>query len=175
LCARHQPSNAEWCDIICRLHGQDGTFHDGGWTVPRRSPPFYPDAIMLEPTTSVSAVLAAIDTSAGCSLKDSFAWMDLAPDGFRVLFDARWIHRASTSPPPGPSVGMRWEPVRDPSALRNWERAWNQDDAPPGVFGRALLGNDAVLVTAGYQGRPGRCGAIANRSATVAACRTCSQ
>jgi hypothetical protein len=24
-------NNAEWCDIVCRLHGQAGTYHDGGW------------------------------------------------------------------------------------------------------------------------------------------------
>jgi hypothetical protein len=65
-------NNAEWCDRVCRLHGQAGTYHDGGWTVPKRSPPLYPDAVTLDPAASVDAILAAIDTSPGCSLKGQF-------------------------------------------------------------------------------------------------------
>jgi hypothetical protein len=63
---------------------------------------------------------------------------------------------------------MRWERVRDPAVLRQWERAWNQYDIPPGVFHPSLLDEDAVIVMAGYQDEAIVAGAIANRSATVA-------
>jgi len=161
-------NNAEWCDIVCRLHGQAGTYHDGGWTVPERSPPLYPDAVTVDPAASIDAILAAIDTSPGCSLKDSFACLDLASEGFHVLFEAQWICREADAQPPEAPAGMRWERVRDPAVLRRWERAWDQDDIPLGLFHSSLLDEDAVMVMAGYQDEAIVAGAIAKRSATVA-------
>jgi hypothetical protein len=163
-------NNAEWCDLVCRLHGQAGTFHDGGWTVPKRSPRLYPDAVTLDPSASIDAILAGIDTSPGCSLKDSFACLDLASEGFHVLFEAQWISREADAPSPETPAGMRWERVRDPAVLRRWERAWNQYDfdIPPGLFHPSLLDEDAVTIMAGYRDEAIVAGAIANRGATVA-------
>jgi hypothetical protein len=163
-------NNAEWCDSVCRLHGQTGTYHDGGWTVPKRSPPLYPDAITVDPGASIDAILAAIDTSRGCSLKDSFASLDLASEGFHVLFEAQWICREAGAPSPEAPAEMRWERVRDPAVLRRWERAWNRYDfdIPPGLFHPSLLDEDAVMIMAGYRDEAIVAGAIANRSATVA-------
>jgi hypothetical protein len=161
-------NNAEWCDIVCRLHGQAGTYHDGGWTVPKRSPPLYPDAVMLDPAASIDAILAAIDTSPGCSLKDSFACLNLAFEGFHVLFEAQWIFREADTPSPEAPAGMRWERVRDPAVLRRCERAWNQYDIPPGLFHPSLLDEDTVMIMACYRDEAIVAGAIANRSATVA-------
>jgi hypothetical protein len=163
-------NNAEWCDIVCRLHGQAGTYHDDGWTVPTRSPPLYPDAVTLDPAASIDAILAAIDTSPGCSLKDSFACLNLASEGFHVLFEAQWIWREADAPSPEVPAGMRWERVRDPAVLRRWERAWNQYDfdIPPGLFHPSLLDEDAVMMMAGYRDEAIVAGAIAKRSATVA-------
>ena len=163
-------NNAEWCDIVCRLHGQAGTYHDGGWTVPKRSPRLYPDAVTLDPSASIDAILAAIDTSPGCSLKDSFACLDLASEGFHVLFEAQWISREADVPSPETPAGMRWERVRDPAVLRRWERAWNQYDfdIPSGLFHPSLLDEDAVTIVAGYRDEAIVAGAISNRSTTVA-------
>ena len=163
-------NNADWCDLVCRLHGQTGTYHDGGWTVPKRSPPLYPDAVTLDPAASIDAILAAIDTSPGCSLKDSFACLDLASGEFRVLFEAQWICREADLPSPEAPAGMRWERVRDPAVLRRWERAWNQYDIdiPPGLFHPSLLDEDTVMMMAGYRDEAIVAGAIANRGATVA-------
>ena len=102
----------------------------------------------------IDAILAAIDISPGCALKDSFACLDLASEGFDVLFEAQWIYRPADVPPPEPPAGMRWERVRDPAVLRGWERAWNQ--IPAGLFHPSLLEEDAVLVMAGYQGKGDR-------------------
>jgi hypothetical protein len=160
-------NNAGWCDIVCRLHGRSGTYHDGGWTVPERSPPLYPDAVTLDPAASVDAILAAIDTSPGCTLKDSFACLDLATEGFRVLFEAQWIGREADAPPPEAPAGMRWQRVDDPAVLRRWERAWNRYDLPPGLFHPSLLDEDVVTVMAGYRGEAIVAGAISKRSASV--------
>jgi hypothetical protein len=99
-------------------------------------------------TSSIGpALLARIDTSAGCSIKDSFASLDMTAYGFRVLFDAQWIlHRGTAIPPI--RDGSRWEVVRDGDGLAAWERAWRGNDGPPGVFRTEILDHDSVSVLA---------------------------
>ena len=160
-------NNAGWCDRICRLHGLAGTYHDGAWSVAHRPPPLYPDAVTLDPGADVDAILGAIDASPGCGVKDSFACLDLTSAGFRVLFEARWIHRPAGAPPPEPSGRMRWSEVREAAELRSWERAWGGDDGLTGIFLPDLLEDDAVLVVAGYRDASIVAGAIASRDADV--------
>lgn len=82
-------SNAEWCDLVCREHGLAPVFDGDVWWCAERTPPFYPDAMTLARGVSADAVLAHVDLSPGCSIKDSYA--DLVLDGFDVLFEAQWI------------------------------------------------------------------------------------
>lgn len=84
-------NNAEWCNAVSRSHGITGSFGADAWTSPRRTPPYYPDAVTLRPNASVPGILAAVDSGPGCSIKDSFADMDLTAAGFQILFDAEWI------------------------------------------------------------------------------------
>ncbi|WP_244162498.1 hypothetical protein [Amycolatopsis regifaucium] len=67
----------------------------------------------LAPDASVSDVLDGIDTSPGCSVKDSFGCLDLSEAGFEVLFEATWIAR---------EVRMPLEP--------GWSRMPDQFDDP---------------------------------------------
>ena len=104
--------NAEWCDLVCRSHGLPTTFGDRVWHTARRSPPFHPDAETLDPAATADELLANIDTGPGCSVKDSFAVLDLTPHGFRLLFEAEWIHRPAaapdgdTTPTPAPAAAV---------------------------------------------------------------------
>jgi hypothetical protein len=158
-------NNAEWCDLVVRSQGLTGArFAADAWTSPVRTPPLYPDAVTLVPNPSVPDLLARIDTSAGCSVKDSFASCDLRPHGFRVLFEAEWIV-ATSSPPSSTEPG--WDQVRDAADLVAWERAWRADDGPAGPFGADLLADDRVAVLARWDGGRVVAGAIANRSDTV--------
>ncbi|WP_410577652.1 hypothetical protein [Amycolatopsis sp. lyj-108] len=86
--------NAHWCDVVCRT----GTFTRHVWKSAHRTPPLYPDAVTLAPDATVSEVLDGIDTSPGCSVKDSFACLDLSQAGFEVLFEATWITRTAQVP-----------------------------------------------------------------------------
>ncbi|WP_239135543.1 hypothetical protein [Actinoplanes derwentensis] len=49
-------------------------------------------------------MLDGIDIGPGCSVKDSFADLDLAPRGFEALFDATWIWR----PPDPVLIPVTW-------------------------------------------------------------------
>jgi hypothetical protein len=170
-------NNAEWCDIVCRSHGATTRFDADAWTSSRRTPPYYPDAVTLIPEPSVPDLLSRIDGSAGCSIKDSFAALDLSEHGFRLLFEAQWMVR--TEPPPRaprapgtptadqPRADHGWEKVEDPKSLEQWEEAWRPHDGPTGLFRAELLDRDSVTFLAGRRGRRYGAGAILHQSATV--------
>ena len=147
-------NNADWCDLVCRAHGVRTERDQDVWVALRRSPPLYPDAVTLRQTTP--AFLERIDTSPGCSVKDSFASADLSGYGFRVLFEAEWIHRPPT--PGHVRRGLDWSPVRTPGELRLW-------DAP---LSPALLDNPAVVILTARDGDDVVAGVVGNRSAEVA-------
>jgi hypothetical protein len=150
-------NNAEWCDTVCRAQGIPTRFDDHVWVSLRRSPPFYPDAVTLTRSASAGEVLHDIDTSSGCSVKDSFANLDLAPHGFRILFDAEWIYLTA---PPGTGDPV-WTVVSDPADFGAWETG--------AVFRPVLLNNPDVtfLLEQGGDERGGRGGVIANRTGPV--------
>ncbi|MEV4195943.1 hypothetical protein AB0J65_31835, partial [Streptomyces toxytricini] len=100
-------NNAAWCAAVC----PGGTFTADAWTSPHRTPPYYPDAVSLSRGASAAELAAAVDTAApGCSVKDSYAVLDLAPAGFGVLFEAQWIHRPA-GPPAGTGSSLHWSRV----------------------------------------------------------------
>jgi hypothetical protein len=116
--------NAEWCEAVARSHGVRSRFTADAWLASTRTPASFPDAVTLRASAG-RGILRDIDASSGCSVKDSFAALDLSDDGFEVLFDARWIFRA-----PGPeragdaaartnTDGMVWS-VLDPADLGDW-------------------------------------------------------
>jgi len=159
-------NNAEWCDVVCRSHGARTRFDGDAWTSPTRTPPYYPDAVTLVPDLSVPDLLARIDASAGCSIKDSFAALDLADHGFRVLFDAQWIVHTGAQLPPREG-DARWERVRDVDEFERWVEAWRGADEPADVLRPELLEHDSVAVLAAHAGDRIVAGAILNRSANA--------
>ena len=160
-------NNAAWCDVVCRTHGLEPRIDPDAWTSGVRTPPYYPDAVTLAPDVPVTALLARVDSTAGCSIKDSFASLDLASVGFRVLFDAEWIVRPPATAPPPTGVGPVWEVVRSPELFARWERAWRGEDGPAGVFRAELLGHGSVTLLAARAGSRVSAGAVLNRSAGV--------
>ncbi len=141
-------------------------FEGDAWTSATRTPPFYPDAVTLSPAVAAAGVLARIDATAGCSVKDSFASLDLSAHGFRVLFDAEWIVRPSGAAAPAPA-GPRWERVTDRDAFAQWKRARSGDDGSTDVLVYELLEHNAVSVVAAREGERIVAGAILNHSERV--------
>jgi len=107
-------NNAEWCDLVCRAHGIETLFDEDGWFAGRRTPRFYPDAVTLREGLAAGDLLPRIDSSPGCSIKDSFASVDLSGDGFGLLFEAEWIHREPT--PQRIGSGLRWAAMQTADA-----------------------------------------------------------
>ena len=160
-------NNAEWCAVMGRAHGVDSEFGKEAWAAAGRTPLNYPDAVTLEPGADPAALVARIDTvSPGASVKDSFADLDLTGAGFRVLFEAEWIHRPAGVPVAAQDVA--WDAVRDPDALRDWARAWDGGGGDADLFGPGLLDDPETFVLAG-RSADGRVtvGAVASRSSHV--------
>lgn len=159
-------NNAAWCDVVCRTHALDTRFDDDAWTSRTRTPIHYPDAVTLVRDPPVRELLDRIDVSAGCSIKDSFASLDLTTCGFRVLFEAEWIVRTPGAARPT-STRLRWEVVRDSGEFVVWEQAWRGDHGPAGVLLVDLLGHDWIAVLAGYADHDLVAGAVLNRTREV--------
>jgi hypothetical protein len=125
------------------------------WTAATRTPPLYPDAVTLAADVGAEDLLERIDATAGCSVKDSFATLDLLPYGFRVLFEATWLRldagRATTD-----DDGCRWE-------LADWRDGRDEHH----VFLDEVVADDAVSFIAGRVGGRVVAGAILNRSDDV--------
>jgi hypothetical protein len=137
-------NNAGWCDLMTRAHGGLGQFAQDAWTCAIRTPPLYPDAVTLVPSLETTGLLDRIDVSEGCTIKDSFATIDLAAKGFRLLFDAEWIVAPSGSPSPQTD----WAQITDPDDLALWEVAWAQVEGIGGLFLPTLLLDPSVAVVA---------------------------
>ena len=116
-------NNARWCDAVCRSHGYPGEFTGRLWVSARHALPFYPNAISLSPDVTAAEATSGQDPTRPYSVKDSFARLDLAPEGLTPLFDAEWI---ALLPAPGePPAGddLSWDAVTDPGDLAQWETA----------------------------------------------------
>ncbi|QNS09134.1 hypothetical protein [Streptomyces xanthii] len=160
-------NNAEWCAAVCRSHGLAGGFGAEAWAAPARTPLYYPDAVTLVPGADPVGLVSGIDTGApGASVKDSFADLDLVGAGFRVLFEAEWIHRPASAP--ATESDLTWDVVGDPDALRGWALAWDAGGGNADLFRPGLLDDPATFVLAG-RSADGRVvvGAVASRSDQV--------
>ena len=148
------------------MHGLGTETDDSLWTSRTRSPALYPDAVTLAPDVSVDRLLARIDRSRGCSIKDSFASLDLAGHGFRVLFDGQWIVRQPMEPLVVTMV-PRWTVVRGADAFVSWERAWRGHDGPFDVLRPGLLSLASVTMLAAVANERVVAGAILNHGSEV--------
>ena len=142
-------NNAEWCALMSRAHGVAGRLEDEAWVAAARAPVYFPEAVTLAPGADPAGLAARIDTALpGASIKDSFADLDLAEEGFEVLFEAQWIHRTAGTPLLGP--GPVWEVIADADRLRDWALAWDNGDGHADLFRPELLLDPATFILAGY-------------------------
>jgi hypothetical protein len=140
-------NNALWCDVICRSHGLRTDLDDLMWSSPTRTPPYYPDAVTLSPGASEYDVLARIDSSDGCSVKDSFSRLDLSIEDFARLVEGQWIWH--DGPPAAVTAeDRRWSAVSSASGLEDWQRARSRGEPDAAILRPALLAEPGVHVLA---------------------------
>jgi hypothetical protein len=141
-------------------HGIAGTFTDEAWVSATRTPPLYPDAVTLRRAADADAVLAALDSGPGCSVKDSFADLHLDRHGFRPVVEASWWRLTGAR-----DRRAGWRAIR-PGELAAWERAWSEAE-PTGFFRPSLLEDPSISVLAQFAGDEVIGGAVASHAAGV--------
>ena len=141
-------NNALWCDAVCRSHGYRGAFSARLWTSAHHDLEFYPNAISLRPDVAAAEAVAARELPGRYAVKDSFARLDLAPEGLMLLFEAEWIAcRPGAAGAADP--GLSWDRVTEAGELSAWERAWAQgDSAGRPLFRPGLLADPRCAILA---------------------------
>lgn len=148
-------NNAHWVDAVCRSHGIHGSFDDDAWTAPMHTPPYYPDAVTLAPDVDRDDLLARIDASDGCSVKDSWARLDLTSDDFAQLATGQWLWHEPTSPSTAQGDSRVWRRVEDGDEMRLWLRAWSHEPDAEGILRTTLLDEPGVHVLAARDSHDG--------------------
>lgn len=152
-------NNVDWCALISRGGGVADP-SKGVWLVTGSPAPLFPDAVTLRAAVSAEQLNSMLSDRPVCSVKDSFADVDLEPYGFRELFTGRWIGQIRM---PVRSRSTDWSCIADPAELESWCAAAQLPEVlPPG-----LLQDRSVRVLAAYQDGLLAAGAIANRSDAV--------
>ena len=137
--------------------------------------PYYSNAITVDSSdpaaqTEVLRDLAK-DLRRPFSVKDSFAALELAPLGFRPLFDAEWMWRdPSSGPPEGVRRDLDWRRVTNDRGARPDGRlrgGLNGSPADTRVFLPDLLTSGDVVLLAGHQGDRIVAGCAANHTPGV--------
>lgn len=141
-------NNAVWCDTVCRTHGLAGILDELAWTSPRRTPPYYPDAVTLSPEVGEYDILSRIDPSDGASVKDSWSRLDLTSEDFARLVVGEWLWWEAHEPTPRPRETLQWRRVTTPDEMKSWSRAWSADPEDAGILGSDLLAEPDVHVLA---------------------------
>ena len=137
-------NNARWCDAVCRSHGYPGELTGQLWIGARHALPFYPNAITLSPDVTAAEATAGQDPARAFGVKDSFARLDLGPQGLTPLFEAEWIVLAALPD----RNDLSWDTVTNPGGLATWEAAWAGDGEVTGLFRPALLTDpDCAILT----------------------------
>jgi hypothetical protein len=149
-------NNARWCDLVCRSHGIPTATQHGLWAAFRRAPEFYPDAVTLLPQLTPVQALRPVQSGRGCTIKDSFATLDLSSHGFGELFEASWIYRDPVSQADRPA----WRSASTGEELEAWTRAAGLDE----VIRPELLSDPSVRFLADAELQAG---AITNETGSV--------
>lgn len=159
-------NNAAWCAAVCRTHGLATKTTADVWWSAARTPPLFPDCVTLVPGAAPELLLAIIDSSAGCSVKDSFADLDLGPSGFTVVHEASWIARDTTAVATG--APLRWRRVDQGEGFDRWMKGWRAAyDAPADVLRPTLLSDPTVSALEADRDGELVAGAIVNDAASV--------
>jgi hypothetical protein len=147
-------NSVSWYGAMFRAHGLRGDFEGTLWSSRDEAPPYHSNAVTIvdgdvaAQTRTIAALRDALRRP--FTVKDSYARLDLAPLGFDVLFDATWVLREPSLPPP--TERGNWRRVTAPE-LPLWEAAWKAAGSPADgrVFPPAFLGDATIALFGAYR------------------------
>jgi hypothetical protein len=173
-------NNVRWYEAIFAAHELASQTDGRVWRSLEAAPPWHSNLVVLSSLTTAAdievhaAEIQARPRPTGWSLKDSYAGLDLAPQGFAVLFEADWIWRdAAPAHAPAARSRLSWTRLATPASLAEWERAWSGDARNERGTIRRRQFPDSLLGSADHAFFAGRfegkvvAGGIANRSPGV--------
>jgi hypothetical protein len=152
-------NDAVWCDLVCRSRKITTSWQKGFWVSRQPTPRLYPGGITLEEHVPPERLVDELPPGI-CSVKDSYADLDLASRGFERLFDASWIYRTPKAYPAPPSG---WTVVRAEQGLVRWLEASGLGDVLP----PALLRDASVQFLQNERASGLSAGAVLNRTGSV--------
>jgi hypothetical protein len=143
-------ASRRWYDLVFAAHGVRCSQDDELWWATDQPPPWHSAVKSLRPGVHRDRVLAAMERHPRGSVADSFGSLQLAQDGFELLFDATWLHHGGAVEVSWPDG---WSIVSDADVLGAWCEAHDPGVLSPAVFadGRihVLAYGDEVGPTAG--------------------------
>lgn len=140
-------ASLSWYDALCALHGVPCGLEDDLWLAYAEPPPLHSTAKSVEPAARPDRALRLLEAYEHGGIADSFGRFDLTGEGFDLLFEAQWIHRAATSPG-ARALPAGWSVVRSPTELRHWTAHHDTQD----VLLSGLLDRSSFRVLAKRQG-----------------------
>ena len=153
LVTRAATNNALWCDFVCRMQGIEGALGEDAWTSAVRTPTHYPDAVTVRRAVNAQDILGLVDTTPGCSIKDSYADLDLTPWGFEVLLEGAWICWSpdSLGDHDDSPNSLRWTPLRDADELAEWDNVRGRGILDHGDYPEGILSRPGIVVLGGFR------------------------
>ncbi len=121
-------ASRRWYDDVFALCDVPVRVTDGLWSALAPGPPWHSVAKTLEPGIETRRVMEVVAAFEHCAVADSFG--DLAPDGFDLLIEARWVHRDARR---GAGHGLPdgWSLVTTAEDLAEWTTAHDYTDVLP--------------------------------------------
>ncbi|WP_158665237.1 hypothetical protein [Ensifer adhaerens] len=110
--------NIAWCSRVCSAHGSNEMRSAGAWANLAVSPSFYPNIItsgygVRDEIEKLVPKVRLSNQARRWGIKDSFADLDLAEQGFEPIVTGSWYGAVVSSGPS--SVG--WKAVASPAEL----------------------------------------------------------
>lgn len=149
-------NNADLCATILTAHGLRFERDASTFYSVDPPPPYYPQLIALTPNTSGQQDAAIGNLQKAdrplSSIKDSFADLDPAALGMRVLFGASWIWRDGGQE----SMPEQWRKVGNAAELNAWHEAWCEAGSPTDqvIFPASALDDPNLVFLARGSGSP---------------------
>ncbi|WP_152364516.1 hypothetical protein [Microlunatus speluncae] len=152
-----------WYEMAYGLHGKGFRTVDGLWLGTDPGPPWHSGAMTLQPGLEPARVIELLGPDFDSSIADNFVDLDLADQGFTVLFDATWVH--APAPRTGAAHPEDWSVITSPELLAEWSRRHDY----VGVLTEAALRLPELRILA--RTRDGRLtgGAVLHRTGSVVA------